>query len=424
MNQKKYYPTALALYMTYFILGIAVTIMSQYKQNFAAMWGANQLADGTFDVSTVMAVIAATGLGRLIAFPVAGPFSDKCGRKQSALVGVVLFAIFFIGITFAPNIYVAYILMICSGMANSFLDTSVTPSCMEIFKENGAIANLFTKFAISVSQFLLPFMITFVAAQNMSFRTLYFVAAAIIIIDGILIAILPFPPKEEVAVAATGEPVKAPKIKFTPSTIALICIGFTATTTFQLYLNCNQELGALYGLANPSMIQSFYSVGIVCAVFFTSFLMKKGLKPIRVLIIYPSIALVMLLVMYFVRIPQICLIGGFVIGYSAAGGVLQLATSTANEMFPANKGKITSIVMIASSLANYIVLNIAGVLSRIGGENGPGYILLFNVAVTAVGILLAVILNLRFEKDAQGIDTKEESKPKKRGTVCSEKSPV
>ena len=172
------------------------------------------------------------------------------------------------------------------------------------------------------------------------------------------------------------------------------------------------------------MIQSFYSVGIVCAVFFTSFLMKKGLKPIRVLIIYPSIALVMLLVMYFVRIPQICLIGGFVIGYSAAGGVLQLATSTANEMFPANKGKITSIVMIASSLANYIVLNIAGVLSRIGGENGPGYILLFNVAVTAVGILLAVILNLRFEKDAQGIDTKEESKPKKRGTVCSEKSPV
>lgn len=302
MNQKKYYPTALALYMTYFILGIAVTIMSQYKQNFAAMWGANQLADGTYDVSTVMAVIAATGLGRLIAFPIAGPFSDKCGRKQSALVGVLFFAIFFIGIVFAPNLYVAYVLMIFSGMANSFLDTSITPSCMEIFKENGAIANLFTKFAISVSQFLLPFMITFVAAQNMSFRTLYFVAAAIIIIDGIFIAFLPFPPKEEAT--AAGEVKRPEKIKFTPSTIALICIGFTATTTFQLYLNCNQELGTLYGLSNPSMIQSFYSVGIVCAVFFTSFLMKKGLKPIRVLIIYPSIALVMLLVMYFVRIPQ------------------------------------------------------------------------------------------------------------------------
>ena len=31
MNQKKYYPTAVALYITYFILGIAVTIMGQYK---------------------------------------------------------------------------------------------------------------------------------------------------------------------------------------------------------------------------------------------------------------------------------------------------------------------------------------------------------------------------------------------------------
>lgn len=401
MNQRKYYPTAFALYMTYFILGIAVTIMSQYKQNFAAMWGAEKLADGTFDVSSVMAVIAATGLGRLIAFPFAGPFSDKYGRKQSALVGVVFFAIFFIGITFSPNLYIAYILMILSGMANSFLDTSITPSCMEIFKENGAIANLFTKFAISVSQFLLPFMITLVAAQNLSFRTLYFVAAAIIIIDGIFLLFLPFPPKSETAPEKKGTSQKKEKIKFTPSTIALICIGFTATTTFQLYLNCNQELGALYGLENPQMIQSFYSVGIVCAVFLTSFLMKKGLKPIRVLVIYPCVALVMLLIMYFVRIPEICLIGGFVIGYFAAGGVLQLATSTANEMFPANKGKITSIVMIASSLANYIVLNIASMLSRIGGENGPGYILLFNVAVTAVGIVLAIILNMRFEKDAQ-----------------------
>ena len=77
MNQKKYYPTAVALYITYFILGIAVTIMGQYKQSFAAMWGANQLADGSFDVSKVMAIIAAVGLGRLIAFPFAGPFSDK-----------------------------------------------------------------------------------------------------------------------------------------------------------------------------------------------------------------------------------------------------------------------------------------------------------------------------------------------------------
>ena len=365
MNQKKYYPTAVALYITYFILGIAVTIMGQYKQSFAAMWGANQLADGSFDVSKVMAIIAAVGLGRLIAFPFAGPFSDKYGRRLSALVGVVFFAIFFIGITFTHSTVLAYILMICSGMANSFLDTSITPSCMEIFKENGAIANLFTKFAISMAQFLLP-----------------------------------FPPKEEAPKAADGT-VEKRKMKLTPSAILLVCIGFTASTTFMLFMNCNQELGKLYGMANPSMIQSFYSAGIICAVLLTAALMKKGLKPIRVLVIYPCVAFCALLLMYFVQIPQICMVGGFLIGYFAAGGVLQLATSTANEMFPRDKGKITAVVMIASSIANYAVLNVASLLSKVGGVEGPRYILLFNAAVTAIGIVFAIILNLRFEKDAQ-----------------------
>ena len=70
-------------------------------------------------------------------------------------------------------------------------------------------------------------------------------------------------------------------------------------------------------------------------------------------------------------------------------------------MFPRDKGKITAVVMIASSIANYAVLNVASLLSKVGGVQGPRYILLFNAVVTAIGIVFAIILNLRFEKDAQ-----------------------
>ena len=157
LDSRRYYPTALALYITYFVLGIAATIMGQYKQSFAALWGAEKLADGSYDVSSVVAVIAAIGLGRLVAFPVAGPLSDRLGRRLSALIGCALYAIFLLGITFAPYLYVGYALAVVSGMANSFLDTSITPSCMEIFKEKGTIANIFTKLSISIAQFLLPF---------------------------------------------------------------------------------------------------------------------------------------------------------------------------------------------------------------------------------------------------------------------------
>ena len=160
-------PTALALYITYFVLGIAASIMGQYKQDFAAMWDA-VLADGSYDVSGVVAVIAAIGLGRLIAFPVAGPLSDRLGRL-SALIGCALYAVFLLAVTFSPNLYAGYALAIVSGMANSFLDTSITPSCMEIFKEKGTIANIFTKLSISIAQFLLPFAISFVAVRELPF---------------------------------------------------------------------------------------------------------------------------------------------------------------------------------------------------------------------------------------------------------------
>ena len=72
--------TSLAAYFTYFIHGIGASILGQYKPEFAAAWGAKPLADGTLDVSMVVSVIAALGLGRLISLPFSGPLSDKYGR--------------------------------------------------------------------------------------------------------------------------------------------------------------------------------------------------------------------------------------------------------------------------------------------------------------------------------------------------------
>ena len=398
MSQKRYYPTALALYITYFVLGISSSVMGHYKQAFAALWGAVPGADGVYDISAVVAVIAAIGLGRLIAFPIAGPLSDKLGRKLSALVGCALYAVFFTGITFLKSMYWGYALTIVSGMGNSFLDTSITPSCMEIFKEKGTVANIFTKLAISLSQFLLPFAILAVDRSGLPFNTIFLAAALIIVLDGIAIVFLPFPPREQ---AEKHESQVKEKLRFTPSAAILVALGFTTSTTFMLWMNCNQELGALYGLTNPSMIQTWYSLGIVAAIFVNAALLSRGLKPAKILILFPSCALITLAAVFFIQVPVVCLIGGFFIGFFAAGGVLQLVTSVANEMFPKNRGVITSIVMISSSVANYAVLNAASLITRVSGVNGPRYVLLFNMAITLIGIILAVILNQRIDIDTQ-----------------------
>lgn len=96
---KKYLPSALILYLNYFIHGIGCSILSQQvvKEMLADQWGMN-------DAMKVTAIAAALGLGRLISLPFAGPLSDKLGRRISVLIGVASYVIFFVGIAFSPNV--------------------------------------------------------------------------------------------------------------------------------------------------------------------------------------------------------------------------------------------------------------------------------------------------------------------------------
>lgn len=119
--------TSLAAYFTYFIHGIGASILGQYKPEFAAAWGAKPLADGTLDVSMVVSVIAALGLGRLISLPFSGPLSDKYGRKLSGIIGVLCYVAYFFGMANSTSMAMGYAFAVIGGIANSFLDTCVSP---------------------------------------------------------------------------------------------------------------------------------------------------------------------------------------------------------------------------------------------------------------------------------------------------------
>ena len=134
--------TSIALYFTYFIHGIGASIMGQYKPELAAHWGAKALSDGTMDVSMVVSVIAALGLGRLISLPFSGPLSDKFGRRLSGIIGVICYAAYFMGIALAPSMGVAYAFAIVGGIANSFLDTGIYPAVSEIIYKAPGVATM------------------------------------------------------------------------------------------------------------------------------------------------------------------------------------------------------------------------------------------------------------------------------------------
>lgn len=48
--------------------------------------------------------------------------------------------------------------------------------------------------------------------------------------------------------------------------------------------------------------------------------------------------------------------------------------------------------MMASSLANYVVLAAAGAITAASGETGPERVVLLNMAITAASVLLALVI--------------------------------
>lgn len=386
---KKYYPSAFILYLNYFIHGIGCSILGQavIKEMLAEQWGA-----GAGAVGSVTMVAAALGLGRLISLPIAGPLSDKMGRKISSLIGIASYAIFFIGIAMSSNMWIAYIAAILGGVANSFLDTGVIPACVEILEPRSSLATMLTKFFISVAQLLLPFMLGSIVAANLSYNVLLYISGIAILVIGVLLFFAPLPKQEK------KEAEKAPSLleniksaHFSMESIALIVIGFTCTATFQLWLNCAQTFAKdIAGVQDPSIMQTYYSMGSLAAIIVTSLLVTK-IKGVRFLFVYPLVTLVSLIAVYFIRTEAICYIGAALVGYSAGGVILQLVTATANDLFPKIKGTITSIVMIMSSLSNYTILSLAGTMNS-------DAILLMNIGITVVGVLLALFVNVRFKK--------------------------
>ena len=383
----KYLPSALILYLNYFIHGIGCSILSQQvvKEMLSEQWG-------TGDVMSVTAVAAALGLGRLISLPFAGPLSDKFGRRISVLIGCFSYVIFFVGIAFSPSMTFAYVAAVLGGIANSFLDTATYPAVGEIIYKYTGVATMGIKLFISVAQLLLPFFLGMCVGTSMSYLMLPLVCGIVIAVLGILAIFAPLPKVEGVG---KGESFlnNLKNAHFSLESVALILIGFTCTATFQLWLNCAQTFGTeVAGIPSESvsMMQTYYSAGTLVALFVTSILITK-FKQVRFLVIYPVISLVMLALVYLIKTPMICYVGAFVIGYAGAGGVLQMATAVTNDLFPKIKGTLTSLVMIASSLCNYTILTAAAKMSSSG-------VILMNIAITVIGILLALFVNLRYGK--------------------------
>lgn len=391
--KNKYMPTAIGLYINYFVHGMGVIILAQNMDALGKQWGT--------DSAGVAIVISSLGIGRLIVLMASGALSDKFGRRPFVYLGMFTYALFFAGILFSPSIAVAYIFGILAGIANSFLDSGTYPALMESFPESPGTANIIIKAFISAGQFALPLMVGLIVSTNMWYGWTFILAIIIFVVNGIYLFNKPFPDKEASISDKPEESVNLSqpvrKVKFAVEGVCFILYGYIAQATFYLVsqwlTKYGYEIAGMGDAASRALI-SYYSIGSLVCVFFTSALVKKKYKPVQFLVIYTFISFVALLVLWLFPTPLVCIIAAFVIGFSAAGGVLQLGLTVMAEMFPAGKGKVTGIFYTAGSIASFTIPLITGQLSKTNIAN----IILFDVGIAFIGFLLALVIYVRYNK--------------------------
>ena len=387
---RSYRPLCLSLYLNYFVHGIGVLILAQNMDSLAARWGS--LAD-------VMSVIGMLGIGRLIVLFVSGKLSDKYGRKPFVLLGMITYIAFFLGILVSPTTAVACVFGILAGIANSFLEAGTYPALSESYPESASTVTVLLKAFISAGQFLLPLFIGVLVMMNAWYGWSFIVAAVILALNFVIMLKMGFPVMNRVGNSdkndASEAPVEAPKSKWYLEGICFVLYGYISQATFYLI---SQWL-TKYGVAVAQMpdlaarsLMSYYSIGSLACVFFTAFITKKGVRPITLLVVYTLISTLAIGGLYYYPSASLAPILSAVVGFSAAGGVMQLGLVMMTEMFPKGKGTMTGIFYTTGSIASFTIPVVTGYMA----DSGINSIMGLDAAIALAGFIVACIIYVRY----------------------------
>ncbi len=400
-SSRDYLPTALTFYLSYFIHGMAVIMLAQQSAALQSQWGTTE--------GKVLLAISGIGVGKVFGAGICGVLSDKFGRKPVASIGIAMFIAYFVGILLSPSWQVGFALATLMGIANSLLDAGSYPTLMESYPKTAGTMVLFIKIFVSAGQLVLPLVIALLISKGMYWGWTLIGCAVFLALVLIALQFVRFPDykalaaeqQNRIAAAAASNAGNqhSTSAKFAIEGVALILMGFTSTATFWLAQNSlpaiGQHLAGMGDTASRSLV-SIYSIGSLVSVFVTGALIARWFKEVQFLILYPAIsalAYIGLLVFHSQPAYQVL---AFVIGFSAAGGVLQMAMTAMAQFFPTGKGKITGIISTASSLSAFALPYATGVLVGAGTDDSSyRNVVLMGAGVAAAGAVLAVIVLFR-----------------------------
>lgn len=394
---KKYTGLIVSLHTNYIFQGIAAIILSQNMYQLMDYWNAS--------VKDITIVMSGIGMGRLVILYFAGFFSDRVGRKKSVLLGIVCYLIFFGGILLSRNYIQGFFCALFAGFSNAFLDTGTYPTLTEAFPEDKDSSSLsvLNKAFISLGQFLLPFGMRLVLENDLFFGYIFVACLVVLAINFVVMLKMTYPEQTE-RTAEKAVDTESKFKKFKPSLryegAALVVYGFTSVSTFNIFITWAPTFASqlkIFSYENSLTLVSIYSIGSFVSVFFTSYLVKKGMPPTVLLLLFTGLSTLVLLLATAVPSSVVLIAAAVGVGVFSAGGVWQLALALLLEFFPSRKGIITSYFSIASALSVMLIPYLTGYLSEIDIR----LVFVINIILTAIGFFCSLIVFLRYRQMEQ-----------------------
>ncbi|POT26522.1 MFS transporter [Citrobacter freundii] len=392
MSQNKTFNTPFLLaitciYLSYFLHGISVITLAQNMSSLAEKFST--------DNAGIAYLISGIGLGRLVSILFFGVLSDKFGRRAIILLGAILYMLFFFGIPASPNLMIAFILAVCVGVANSALDTGGYPALMECFPKASGSAVILVKAMVSFGQMVYPIVVSTMLLNHVWYGYAVIIPGVLFVVITLMLLKSRFPSQMVDAGIAKELPQMNSKPLVWLEGMASVMFGVAAFSTFYVIVVWMPKYAmAFAGMAETDALKtiSYYSMGSLVCVFIFAALLKKLVRPIWANVFNAGLATITAAVIYLYPSPLVCNVGSFLIGFSAAGGILQLGVSVMSEFFPRSKAKVTSIYMMMGGVANFIIPLITGYLSNIGLQ----YIILLDLAFALLAFVTAIIVFIRY----------------------------
>lgn len=377
MTNNKYLISSLGLYMNYFCHGIQSIIISQNINTLAALWGT--------DTAGVMSVIAFTGIGKVVVLCFSGPLSDRVGRRPLIVLGSIGYICFFGGLLLSTSVAMAKLIAFTAGAATSLFDGAVNPALFEIYPKNKSIASLTMKGFIATSGVIWPLLIGFLDNNGYWFGISIMIPLIIMAVNLVFLffAKLPDSDLQKETGLSAREAIKKLEVQQAQETAAghkfnkqpklqlegglLMLYAFFCMATFYLF----QQVIKLYGSEILGMsaiasgaLMSYYTIGSFLAVLLTSIILSRGIRDMTILIAYPLISALAAFSIYFFPSEVLLRVCSFIIGFTAAGGTLQVGAALLSTLFPTGKGRNTSLYYVSMSVAAYVIPVVASSMMK------------------------------------------------------------